>query len=119
MLDLQVQRPALPQIISAPTWRHLARSVVSGFVFVALLGTSDARETRKRELVPGVPVEEQLERKGSYVNAHGEGVHAPSTKVGGGTPDGATARCGDGTFSFSHSRSGTCSRHGGVSGWLR
>lgn len=33
-------------------------------------------------------------------------------------PSGATARCRDGTYSFSQSRRGTCSRHGGVASWL-
>jgi len=33
-------------------------------------------------------------------------------------PSGATARCRDGTYSFSRHRSGTCSHHGGVATWL-
>ena len=33
-------------------------------------------------------------------------------------PAGATARCRDGTYSFSGSRRGTCSRHRGVAQWL-
>jgi hypothetical protein len=33
-------------------------------------------------------------------------------------PAGATARCGDATFSFSQHRAGTCSGHGGVANWL-
>ncbi len=33
-------------------------------------------------------------------------------------PPGATARCGDGTYSYSQHRSGTCSHHGGVAVWL-
>ncbi len=33
-------------------------------------------------------------------------------------PAGATAHCRDGSWSFSQSRSGTCSRHGGVAKWL-
>jgi hypothetical protein len=35
-----------------------------------------------------------------------------------GAPPGATARCNDGTYSFSATHSGTCSHHGGVSVWL-
>lgn len=35
-----------------------------------------------------------------------------------GAPPGATARCRDGTYSFSQHRSGTCSYHGGVAVWL-
>lgn len=33
-------------------------------------------------------------------------------------PPGATARCRDGSYSFSKHRSGTCSHHGGVAVWL-
>ena len=36
----------------------------------------------------------------------------------GSAPAGATARCRDGTYSFSQHRSGTCSHHGGVAVWL-
>jgi hypothetical protein len=32
--------------------------------------------------------------------------------------DNATAQCRDGTYSFSQHHQGTCSHHGGVSGWL-
>jgi len=34
-------------------------------------------------------------------------------------PEGATARCRDGTYSYSKHRRGTCSHHGGVAEWLR
>jgi hypothetical protein len=53
-----------------------------------------------------------------YVNHAGETVHSPSATVSGGVPSGASAVCGDGTYSFSRSRSGTCSHHGGVARWL-
>ncbi|MBU6415112.1 DUF3761 domain-containing protein [Patescibacteria group bacterium] len=43
---------------------------------------------------------------------------APSASIPTSNPAGATAQCKDGTFSFSQSRSGTCSHHGGVSQWL-
>jgi hypothetical protein len=33
-------------------------------------------------------------------------------------PPGATARCNDGTYSYSQHHSGTCSHHGGVAQWL-
>jgi hypothetical protein len=33
-------------------------------------------------------------------------------------PPGATARCNDGTYSYSQHRQGTCSHHGGVAEWL-
>jgi hypothetical protein len=52
----------------------------------------------------------------SYVNVRGACVHRPihADRV----PRGATARCRDGTYSFSQSRRGTCSWHGGVAAWL-
>jgi hypothetical protein len=36
-----------------------------------------------------------------------------------GTPENATAKCKDGTFSFSKGHSGACSSHGGVAEWYR
>lgn len=52
-----------------------------------------------------------------YRNIDGNLVRSPtfSNKA----PEGATARCGDGSYSFSRHRRGTCSHHGGVAGWLR
>lgn len=35
-----------------------------------------------------------------------------------GAPPGATARCADGSYSYSQHHSGTCSHHGGVAQWL-
>lgn len=52
----------------------------------------------------------------SYVNSRGQCVHRPVHSNR--TPAGATAKCRDGTFSFSRSRHGTCSHHGGVATWL-
>ncbi|WP_308817982.1 DUF3761 domain-containing protein [Pseudonocardia alni] len=52
-----------------------------------------------------------------YVNSAGNCVPRPA-RSGGDAPAGATAKCRDGTYSFSQSRSGTCSRHGGVATWL-
>lgn len=51
-----------------------------------------------------------------YTNSSGEGVQSPTyyNRV----PNGATALCRDGTYSFSRSRRGTCSGHGGVARWL-
>ncbi|MGI5228091.1 DUF3761 domain-containing protein [Actinoallomurus sp. CA-142502] len=34
-------------------------------------------------------------------------------------PSGATARCNDGTFSYSQHHQGTCSHHGGVAVWYK
>jgi hypothetical protein len=34
-------------------------------------------------------------------------------------PAGATARCKDGTYSFTHRRAAACVHHGGIARWLR
>jgi hypothetical protein len=43
---------------------------------------------------------------------------AASAAIKDGPPAGATALCNDGTYSYSQTRSGTCSHHGGVAVWL-
>jgi len=53
---------------------------------------------------------------GTYVNSQGQTVKRPETCSS--APDGATAQCRDGSYSFSKSRRGTCSHQGGVSKWL-
>lgn len=54
---------------------------------------------------------------GYYTNSRGRRVQRPTFSENG-PPDGATAQCRDGSYSFSQSRRGTCSHHGGVSRWL-
>ncbi len=54
---------------------------------------------------------------GTYVNSAGNTVCKPEVSPSG-PPAGATAKCSDGSYSFSESRSGTCSSHGGVAEWL-
>jgi Protein of unknown function (DUF3761) len=53
---------------------------------------------------------------GTYTNSAGNTVCSPEESPT--APAGATAKCEDGTYSFSESRSGTCSHHGGVAEWL-
>lgn len=53
---------------------------------------------------------------GTYVNSSGNTVCRPEASSS--VPAGATAKCRDGTYSFSQHRSGTCSYHGGVAEWL-
>lgn len=45
-------------------------------------------------------------------------IPPPQQPPSNGAPSGATARCNDGTYSYSQHRSGTCSHHGGVAQWL-
>ncbi|MFA5124745.1 MAG: DUF3761 domain-containing protein [Patescibacteria group bacterium] len=50
---------------------------------------------------------------GYYKNIDGNCVHVPSSN-----PSGASAKCRDGSYSYSQHRQGTCSGHGGVAQWL-
>lgn len=52
----------------------------------------------------------------SYVNRYGDEVSMPVYTDE--QPEDATARCRNGSYSFSQHRSGTCSREGGVDEWL-
>lgn len=52
-----------------------------------------------------------------YTNSSGSKVHVPiASQV---IPIGASAKCKDGTFSFSTHRRGTCSGHKGVKTWYK
>lgn len=53
---------------------------------------------------------------GYYRNSRGRCVQRPVRANR--PPAGWTARCRDGTYSFSEHRRGTCSHHGGVAEWL-
>lgn len=96
------------------------RSVVAVLAIPAMLAAIilysalAARAERKARSVPVAPPIEQCDDD-SYRNTDGDCVPRPEhTPV---PPVGATARCRDGTYSFSRSRSGTCSHHGGVAAW--
>ena len=58
-----------------------------------------------------------VSRRG-YTNSQGEWVQSPTRTLSGQAPAGASAKCRDNTYSFSRSRRGTCSHHGGVAQWL-
>src|SRR5271170_1153311 len=62
------------------------------------------------------PEKENLSNDNYYTNSDGNTVHSPAYSNT--VPAGATARCRDGTYSFSQHRQGTCSHHGGVERWL-
>jgi hypothetical protein len=65
----------------------------------------------------GEPNETDLQSHVHYTNKDGKTVHAPSKSKSGTVPQGATAKCRDGSYSFSQHHRGTCSRHGGVAEW--
>jgi len=58
-----------------------------------------------------------LETPDTYTNVDDDEVQSPTHYRE--IPEGACAICGDGTYSFSKNRRGTCSRHGGVAEWLK
>jgi predicted nucleic acid binding AN1-type Zn finger protein len=60
----------------------------------------------------------QVVEQGDYVNIDGNSVHRPAHAKTNKKPSGATAKCADGTFSFSQHHRGTCSHHGGVTQWF-
>lgn len=61
-------------------------------------------------------INSKLSNDNYYTNTAGNKVHSPAySNI---VPIGASAQCRDGTYSFSQSRRGTCSHHGGVAKWL-
>lgn len=64
------------------------------------------------------PDEAGLIEHGHYTNLGGHVVHSPAHTATGNAPAGASAKCGDGRYSSSQHRRGTCPHHGGVEQWL-
>lgn len=81
---------------------------------------TEAREHKEHEAAVKREHEQTQQQaecpNGTYENSAGNVVCKPYESPT--QPAGATARCEDGTYSFSESRSGTCSHHGGVAVWL-
>jgi hypothetical protein len=78
-----------------------------------------SKATDKKQSTKAANVESDKEpsKPQYYTNSAGQRVQSP-TKASA-APKGATAQCRDGSYSFSQSRRGTCSHHGGVASWLR
>jgi hypothetical protein len=75
-----------------------------------------ASTTSVKEVKPNPAPSAGLSNDNHYINSKGNTVHSPAYAPS--IPEGASARCRDGTYSFSQSRRGTCSHHGGVGTWL-
>ncbi|RKH76600.1 DUF3761 domain-containing protein, partial [Corallococcus praedator] len=69
---------------------------------------SDARKTRYSHSYGAAG-------SGFYTAKSGDRVRRPMLAPS--APAGASAKCRDGSWSFSESRRGTCSWHGGVARW--
>ena len=87
-----------------------------GLVAVALLALGNPDAAWARQQVSVTQPTTAVCGIDQYLNVSGHCVHRPmqSSTV----PIGATARCRDGSYSFSQNHRGTCSHHGGVAKWL-
>ena len=100
----------------------LMRRFVSVLALAVTLLPAFAQLSQQPSQNPSTQPQQQRQPKlkctnnGTYVNSKGETVKRPENCST--APQGATAQCNDGTYSFSQSRRGTCSHHGGVAKWL-
>jgi uncharacterized protein YgiM (DUF1202 family) len=110
----------LSLISSKPTgpWYRVrdSKTGVEGWIHgntIALLQTTETSRVGAKGERPRTTSPPESGR--SYVNV--DGVRVPSPVFTKTKPAGATARCRDGSYSFSQHRRGTCSHHGGVAQW--
>ena len=83
----------------ADGWCRVSAQQLTGYVL---------EEYLSRGAVPAAPAQGC-----GYVNTQGQWVPSPTRTPDNQPPAGATAQSRDGTSSFSRSRRGTCSHHGG------
>ena len=86
-------------------WCPVAYSSATGFAARRYLGSLASGDTC-------------ISGGSGYTNSRGEWIPSPCYTERRGPPAGASAQCRDGTYSFSRTRRGTCSHHGGVARWL-
>jgi Protein of unknown function (DUF3761) len=107
--------------------RRLALTLVLGAILLPAFAQTTQQPSDQsqpqQQAKPEQPKQQQPQHskpkcadKGTYINSKGETVKRPENCSA--APERATAQCRDGSYSFSHSRSGTCSHHGGVAKWL-
>lgn len=104
---------AIPRAI-----RAMAAALLMGGLTCCLTAPAPAFAFQPSPGTYATPDENDLDNHNGYVNRDGQAVHSPAHSRSGHVPEGASARCRDGTYSFSRHHSGTCSRHGGVAQWL-
>lgn len=85
-------------------WSHVIYNHQIGYVCTSYLLSENNHDPKPRPAVR------------YYTNSYGQRVQSPTHYSS--TPRCPTARCADGSYSFSHNRRGTCSHHGGVAQWL-
>jgi hypothetical protein len=94
--------------------RFLAASVVALAVATGFAAAESAASASPSASTRSVVAVAPACASGYYKNVDGVCVRRPST-----SPRGATAKCRDGTYSYSTHAAGTCSHHGGVARWIR
>lgn len=90
-----------------------------GYVYAAYLNTNKPHSSYKRvskSFYRHSKSKYRSYKRRYYTNSEGYRVQSPTYYNS--RPAGATALCRDGTYSFSRSRRGTCSHHGGVAQWF-
>jgi hypothetical protein len=91
-------------------------------LLMILTFTAQVEARTSSDIAPASQVttnEADLTSHGHYKNRDGVEVHSPSKSKSGKAPQGASAQCRDGSYSFSTHHRGTCSHHGGVAQWLQ
>jgi len=98
-------------------WIRVYYNGKTGYVSSKYLNSGQQKNfLRSEEATTSRPENASASRIRHYTNVAGQRVQSP-TKYNS-IPAGATAKCRDGTYSFSKNRRGTCSHHGGVAKWL-
>ena len=98
------------------SWKRLALGLAFAVpTFVVPITGIEASTAGPAKSVITVRPERPDCKTGYYKNSSGKCVKRPVTSPS--KPKGATAKCKDGTYSFSQHRSGTCSGHRGVAIW--
>jgi hypothetical protein len=101
----------------SPTPAHSVIPTVAPPSAPALLPPTSSLAPSSTMLLP--PVQEPLEPAAPPPSVDAPPALAPPIQnEPGGAPTGATAICRDGSYSYSHHHSGTCSGHHGVGQWL-
>lgn len=79
------------------------------------VGEQIETDTETKTVIKKPSADVPLSNDNHYTNVDGNEIHSPAFAPS--RPSGASARCRDGSYSFSQNRRGTCSRHGGVEEW--
>jgi hypothetical protein len=93
----------------------VSRTIVGAAVFLGLAFSAAAVEAKSSPSTASSGSSYSANDE-YYTNVDGRRVHRPVRANR--PPPGASAKCRDGTYSFSLHRRGTCSYHGGVAQWL-